>query len=311
MLWLVLVVCVAVGASLGGFIDNYVTDVCFKGKKSQAQELFGVPACLAICITIAVIFPLQVVPLQVAGILIFVGVLNSLSFLIYYKALSAENTTGAAIFIQLSPVLYFLFGWFLLGEHISPIEIIAGFFILMAPLVVILSTSKRSKKMEIRAGILLILYSTIQVIANIIFVKFSGLDEITLNSEINLFATAFFLTMLGRFLSDFVLVCIFKSWRAKFRRVAKQFKHKLIIPMAINEVMYAGVEFALRFALVIAPVAIVSVTANAFELIVTFVLGIILSIIWPVFGREKLKKRNILAHLAAILLATVGIILLQ
>jgi len=311
MLWLILVVCVAIAESLSSFIDNYITDVCFKGRKSQAQELFGVPACLIICIITAIIFPLQVVPLQVAGILILTGILNSLSFLFYYKALSDENATGAVIFLQLSPVLYFILGWFLLGEHISSTEIVAGVFILLAPLVVILSANKRSKKMEMRAATFLIMFSIIQVVANIIFVKFSGLDEIALNNEIGLFATAFFLAMFGRFISDFALVCIFKSWRAKFWRVAKQFKHKLFIPMAINEIMYAAVEFALRFALIIAPVAIVSVTANALELTITFILGIILSILWPVFGREKLKKRNILSHLAAILLAMIGIILLQ
>ena len=64
-------------------------------------------------------------------------------------------------------------------------------------------------------------------------------------------------------------------------------------------------------ALTLGPVAIVSVVANASMMILTFVLGIILTIIWPNFGREKLKKRRVLAHLVATVLAVIGIIMLQ
>ena len=63
--------------------------------------------------------------------------------------------------------------------------------------------------------------------------------------------------------------------------------------------------------LVIGTAAIVSVTANSSQLILTFVMGIILTHLWPKFGREKLNKHIVRAHLIATVLAVIGIVILQ
>ena len=310
MLWLILVIFIAVASSFSTYLDNYITDVHFKGRKPQAQKLFALPIYVITCIIIALIFPLQELPLHAIAILIGVGAINALSNILYYKALIDENSTGATIFSQLEPLLYLVLGWTLLGQHITGTEVVAFMLILLAPLIIIFSANKRSKKLEIRAITLLAIFSALQVTANIIFIKFSGLDDITVNSDVNIFATAFFFTVLGNLIADSILAVTLKSWRTRFWNVVKKAKYKYLIPAAINEIIFAPVQFAYRFALIIAPVAIVSVTANALILIVTFAMGIILSIIWPIFGREKLKKRIILAHLAAIVLTIVGILLL-
>jgi drug/metabolite transporter (DMT)-like permease len=264
------------------------------------------------CILIALIFPLQELPLQTIIILIGVGIVNSLASIFYYKALVAEDATGATIFTQLEPLLYLILGWTILGEHIAPTEILAFILILLAPLIIIFTANKRSQKLEIRAITLLAICTTMQVVANIVFIKFSGLEDIAINNnEFNIFATAIFFTMIGNLITDTSLALIFKSWRTRFWNVVKKAKHRYVIPALINEIIYAPVDLVYRFALIIAPVAIVSVATGALSLIITFALGIILSILWPTFGREKLKKRIILAHLLATVLAVMGIIILQ
>jgi len=310
MLWLILVIFVAIASSFSTYLDNYITDVHFKGRKPQAQKLFFIPTSLLTCILIALIFPLQEFPLHATLILIGVGAVNALSNILYYKALVAENSTGVTIFSQLEPLLYLTLGWIFLGQHITGTEALAFMLILLAPLVIIFSASKRTQKLEIRAVTLLATFSALQVAAAIIFVKFAGLDLVAADTNINIFATAFFFITLGSLITDLLLAVALKSWRTRFWHVVKKSKHRYLIPAIVNEILFTPAYFAQRFALIIAPVALVSVTTSALSLIFTFVMGVVLSLIWPAFGREKLKQRTILAHLAAIALIVAGIIIL-
>jgi drug/metabolite transporter (DMT)-like permease len=301
MLWLALSIFVAIASSMGGFIDNYVTDVSFKGRKPEAQKIFGIPVYFLVCLIIAIFFPL-VVPLPTALALFGAGVISALASIFYYRALKSENTTGAAIFLQLSPVLYLIAGWAILGERISPLELFAFCLIIAAPLIIIFSSGKRRKKLELRAAFLFLAYVVLAVAANIIFLN-QGADTT--------FPAAFFYFILGKFATDLTLSLIMKSWRIRFKDVLKTARWKFIVPMTINEIMFVAVDITYRLALTLAPVAIVSVLTNSVELIATFVLGLILTAIWPIFGREKLNKRTTIAHLIATVLAAAGIIILQ
>ena len=75
--------------------------------------------------------------------------------------------------------------------------------------------------------------------------------------------------------------------------------------------MTIAAEFASRWSLILGVAALASVVANVAELILTFVLGLVLSAIWPKFGREKLNRHIIIAHLLAVVLCITGIIILQ
>ena len=306
MLWIFLSILVAITMSISVFIDNYVTDVCFKGRLPQAQKFFGVPAYLLTCIITALIFPIASVEIHNALILIAAGVLSSIGSIWYYKALTTEDSTGATIFLQLAPVIYLVVGWTLLQQHISPLQILAFCLILSAPLVVIFATPKRSKKLRLRAALLIFLYLLFAVSSNLIFV---GLSSDGQSGAVTHFPTAFFYVILGKFLTDLTLMIIFRSWRKRLKLAIKTSKHKLVLPMALNEIFFIMTEIAYRLALIIAPVALVSVLTNSLQLIITFLLGIILTLIWPIFGRERLRPRIIVAHSIAIILAIAGIIL--
>ena len=91
------------------------------------------------------------------------------------------------------------------------------------------------------------------------------------------------------------------------RRKKKQF---LAATLSGTLISLAG-EFAYRQSLILGVTALASVVANASQLVITFILGIVLSLIWPKFGREKLKRHVIVAHLIAVVLCVVGVIILQ
>ena len=54
-----------------------------------------------------------------------------------------------------------------------------------------------------------------------------------------------------------------------------------------------------------------SVASDAVEPIVIFFLGLLLTLIWPKFGREKMDRKTIIVHLVATILVVVGIVLMQ
>ena len=307
MLWFLLAVFVAITAAISVFIDNYVTDVCFKGRTPQAQKIIGIPALLLACIIIPIFFPLQTIEPYLALILIGTGILTAISFIAYYKALATEDATGATIFFQLAPIFYLIVGWTLLGEHITLVQVIAFALMVTAPLVVVFCYSKRSQRLKKRAVIFIILSLLLSVAANIIFV---GVASGVGNSQSIDFLTAFFYVTLGRLIADTVFTILFRRWRVRFTNVCRTSRIKFIAPMIINNFLFIFSDLAFRLALVLGPVALVSAATNSMQLAITFFLGLILTIVWPRFGREQLRRKTILAHLTATGLVIAGIFLI-
>jgi hypothetical protein len=54
-----------------------------------------------------------------------------------------------------------------------------------------------------------------------------------------------------------------------------------------------------------------SAASDSVTPVVIFFMGIVLTLIWPKFGREKLNRKNVLVHLVATMLVVIGIVLLQ
>ena len=58
-------------------------------------------------------------------------------------------------------------------------------------------------------------------------------------------------------------------------------------------------------------VALASAASDSTTPIMIFFMGIVLTILWPNFGREKLNRKSVLVHLIATVLVVAGIILIQ
>ena len=189
------------------------------------------------------------------------------------------------------------------GEEITPRQLIAFVVIIMAPLVVIFSRRrKRMRKLELGAAGLLLAYCVFAAASGIITTRAGeGYD----------FNMVFGYFVLGRGIMDLIYYYTHPSWRKRYKYVQKTDFKRLYVSLTAAQVVFLIAEFAGRYALIVGVPALVSVTSNALELIVVFVLGIILSILVPVFGREKLSRHIVIAHLIATILAVTGIIILQ
>lgn len=306
MSWLIFVVIAVIFDSLRIFIDNYTSDVYFKDKHAVSQKLFFGYLFTIAAVIVATIsgFDFLNIPITTFALLLLAGFFHSFSGIPYYKALEIDDSTNIGIFIQLSPVLYLIFGWFLLGEAFSPLQLLAFIIILAGPLLIVFSSRKRSRKIKMRAVFYAAIYVLIDVIGNIIFVKenLSGIN----------FLTEIAIVFLGKGIGNLIIVYCRPKWRKRYKNVVKSSKKKVYRPMLFNFATTVIKDFAYRGALTTAPaVAIASVASDSAEPIVIFFMGLLLTLIWPKFGREKLQKKVILVHFIATILVVIGIVLMQ
>ncbi len=306
MNWLILVLITVIFDSTRIFIDNYISDYYFKGKGAVSQKLFYGYTFIALAVVLVLITGIDT---SDSGQIIFFflsGILNSFAGIPYYRALELDDSTNLGIFIQLAPVIYLIMSWLFLGETFSVLQLVAFAVILSAPLLIVMTTARRSRKIKLKAIFYAFLYVFIAVSANIIFVKHNALAE-------NLkFFTEMAFVFLGKGVGNLIIMYTHPKWRRRFIAVVKNSRKKVFRPLLSSCVFGVTKDFTYRAALFMAPsVALASAASDSSTPIVIFFMGILLTLIWPEFGREKLNRKSIIVHLIATILVVVGIVLIQ
>ena len=306
MNWLVVLAIAVVSDALRIFIDNYISDVYFKEKGAVSQKIVSgiVTPILGIIILIVTGFNFTEIPPVALTLLLMSGVLGSLAGIPYYKALEIDDSTNIGIFFQFSPILYLIVGWAIGDEQFSIIQLLACFIILAAPLLVVITAKKRSRKVRIKAALLAFISIIFYVASGETFIQ-GNVDGINIFSEIGL-------VLITKGLSDLLIIGSRRKLRRRLAKVVKSSRRKVLFPINISIVMRVIQEFSYRIGLIIAPsVAIASAASDAVEPAVIFFMGLLLTILWPKFGREKLQKKTVLVHFIATVLVVIGIVILR
>ena len=306
MNWLVVLAIAVVSDALRIFIDNYISDVYFKEKGAVSQKIVSgiVTPILGIIILIVTGFNFTEIPPVALTLLLMSGVLGSLAGIPYYKALEIDDSTNIGIFFQFSPILYLIVGWAIGDEQFSIIHLLACFIILAAPLLVVITAKKRSRKVRIKAALLAFISIIFYVASGETFIQ-GNVDGINIFSEIGL-------VLITKGLSDLLIIGSRRKLRRRLAKVVKSSRRKVLFPINISIVMRVIQEFSYRIGLIIAPsVAIASAASDAVEPAVIFFMGLLLTILWPKFGREKLQKKTVLVHFIATVLVVIGIVILR
>lgn len=304
MIWLILTVIAAIAAALCTFYDNYITDVFFKEKLSQSQKMFYGPAYLVTAVIMLLVLPIEPIPVLIALGLIGAGAIVSVSSITYYLALEKDDTTNVTIFQQFSPIFYLIFGRFILGEQITGGQLLAFLVVLSAPLLIIFTSRGRGKGSKIRTAGLILSNVAIAALGHTLATKFG--------QSINPLTMVLYV-MIGKGLSDITIMMIKKKWRARFKYVKKRNNNFAFWgSLTMDHVLCVAHDFCYYSALLMAPtIAVVPTIIKAATPILVFFFGIILSIIWPTFGREKVNKKSVTVRLIATTLATAGVVLMQ
>lgn len=304
MIWILLCAIAAAVSVVAMFCDNFITDTLFKGKHAQGQKVFYGPAYLITCLIMFFIFPLQSLSIETILILVAAGVITTLGAIFYYTAMSKDDTNNVTLFEQLSPLFYLVFGRFILGEHISVGQLVAFIIVLSAPILIVLTSRKRSKKAKLCTAGFVALEVGISALGHTLAAKVGGgLDP----------ATFVFYIMLGKGIGDVVEGLVVKSWRQRFFHVMrKNSGSKFWLPMIADHILYVIYDGLYYTALIIAPtIAIVPAVIKSAKPLLVFLFGVVFSILWPNFGREKINKKSVSIRLVATGLAVAGVTLMQ
>lgn len=287
------------------FLDNYVSDVYFKDRYAASQKLFYGYTYAIFGAIIAIIFHQDFNNFTWGAILLLIasGALSSIANVPYYMALEIDDSTNLGIFLQIAPILYLLINFFVFGESIGIQQLIAFCIILAGPALVILSARKRSRRLRIKAVFYVFLYVLISVIGNVIFVE--------KHADGTSFILPLALFFIGKGIMNLVIVYPNRKWLRHYRRVVKKDK-RVFRPLSLNFIFGIATDATYRIALALAPsTAIASAVADSSTPIVIFFMGIIFTLIWPKFGREKLTRKSVIVHLIATVLVAVGVILVR
>jgi drug/metabolite transporter (DMT)-like permease len=304
MLWIILCVITAALYAISTIIDNYVIDVFFKENCPQSVKTINGRFYLVMAIILLPLFGQQIGSINNAILATLAGALMSLSGIPYVLGFKNENATSAAVYFQMQPLFFLLADFFFLGQPLNGTQILGFIITLTAPIVIIFSNRRATARKHSA-------YAALMFLAHVVIAAVSGtlFAHVGSNSAVSPFAIFSFF-VLGRAISD-NLLSLLPSWRKRFKYVRRRYGAKLITPQVINLIICAAADFLYRFTLILVATSIASVVTHALELIFTFILGIILTLIWPRFGREELTRRKILAHTAAVILALTGIFILK
>lgn len=302
MQWIIFCLIAAVVFSISVFIDNYLTDVIFKSRTPQAIKAIDCVLYTILAIIIATVFGLESTPISIILLALTSGAITSLSSIFYYLALRDEEATTAAVFFQIIPILCIIADFFILGHEITLQQIFGFILVLLAPIIIAFSRRRKSmRKLEIKAFGLFMAYVIFHAIGSIGYAKAEQYNPDAM--------TLFFWFIAGRALFDTVSTILMPSYRKRIKQVIKKDKFRFIFLATATLGFTAIGDFLVRYSYNFTTTSLATVVANASELIVTFVLGIILTIIWPKFGREKLSRHIVISHLIAVILIVIGIIL--
>jgi drug/metabolite transporter (DMT)-like permease len=298
----------ALAYSFGTLINNYLVDTYLnKNKEMPAALVVFAPVGLMIPITFLVISNgvevfFQVNMYEAAGLML-AGVIGAMSWVPYFKAFREKEPTNITILMQFFPVFALIFGFMLLGQSISTVQIGAFCLIIGAALLLAVGVrTKRKRALEIRATALVVTMTFLWALSGAIYVLVARNNASVENTYI------WFLV--GMVLALILLILCKAGWRKTARSFLRTKKLRKLSIVGSYWVVYTVAEFAFRAALLAMPIAVASVVSSVSQLIITFILGLVLTLFLPKVGREELTFRTITLHLVAIVMVTTGVILI-
>jgi drug/metabolite transporter (DMT)-like permease len=296
-MWLLLAFCGPVLWAASTHIDKYLVDRFFK--TSDVGVLLVFTALIGVVALPPILAFVDVTQIGAKGIAVITiaGMLYMGAMYLYLGALQGEEASVVAPLFQAAPIFTYVLAFFLLGERLTPIQLIGGAAIICGALIVSW-TPGRGFQFK-RRMVLLMLAATLAVaIASVIFKLFAVRDE---------FWTTTFWMFVGEAIVGLAFL-LFASRRAEFLGMFRQNPGAVIGINAANELINLGGGLAARFASILGPVSIVQAIGGTTTFFV-FGFGVVLSLIAPSLGHEDLSRRSLLQKGVAALLVACGVVL--
>lgn len=301
MQWLLIALIPPALYAVSNHIDKFLLSKYFKGGQVGSLVLFSSIFSI-IALPIIYFFDRSVMNIALFGgaVLMVNGIIAVISLMCYFYALEGDDASVVVPIYQTIPVISFVLAYFILGEKLGGMEILACVLIVIGTIIISLEFEGKVK-LKLRM-ILLMLASSFLAALSVIIFKFIGVDAG--------FWTSVFWQSLGEVIFGFLLFVYVSSYRAQFLAVIKKNKFFVLGINSFNETLTLVANIIFSYLSLIAPVAIVA-TLNGTQPFFVFIFGIIITLFFPKLGKEAIGKTSLIQKFVAIVLISVGTYLIR
>lgn len=263
--------------------DKYLVERFFKESNVAVLLLFTAFVGLVLLPFIWFFEP-SVLRLGLGGIALIMlsGILYMTGMLLYLRALQSEEASVVAPFFQASPLFGYVLAYLVLGETLSGRQMAGGAMIIVGALVVSLRFGHLGGSFKARLAMLMLACGFIMAVSGLIFKIYALRVE---------FWTTIFWMFVGEAAFGAALLMV-PTYRREFLALLHANTTALLSINASNELINLGGGLGNRFALTLAPLSLVQAVGSTTTLFV-FAFGIVLSLLYPRFGREDLSGREL------------------
>jgi drug/metabolite transporter (DMT)-like permease len=303
MNWIFIALVSPLAHAVVNHLDKYLISRYVKGGSVGTLILFSALFAVVALPVIVLLEPavFHSVTIQQAIVLMINGALLVVAIMFYLYALEDEEASYVVPFFQLVPVIGFILGYFLLRETLITQQIMGALLIVAGGVVLSLELVGGRYRLKTKL-VLLMLGSSFFYAINAVIFKWIAVDQGFLNS--------LFWDLLGKFLFGVVLFFCVRSYREAFFNLLAHNKMTIISLNAINEVIALVGEAALVLAVLYAPVALVQ-SVGGLQPAFVFVLGIVITLLFPKFGKESLERKLLIQKIVGIVIMTVGVYFIE
>jgi uncharacterized membrane protein len=300
-MWLLLAFLGPVCWAVSTHIDKYLVDRYFQDSDTAVLMLFTALVGVALLPFIWWIEPAILKPAPSAILVMTIsGVLYMGAMLFYLRAIQSEEASVVAPLFQASTLFTFLLGYLFLHEKLGASQVLGGGLIVGGALGLSFRSGLNIRRFKSRLIFLMLTATFVLALSTVLFKFFAVRDD---------FWTTTFWTFVGEGLFGALLLAR-PSYRRQFAALFRRNPGAVIGINAANEVINLGAGLGVRYAALLAPVALVSAISSTTTLFV-FGIGILLTLFFPKLGREDISPGNLAKKGIGALFIAAGVILIE
>jgi drug/metabolite transporter (DMT)-like permease len=282
-------------------IDKYLVDRYFRHADTTVLMVFTALIGLPFLPAIALLDSAVLKPgASAIAVMTLSGILYMGAMLFYLRAIQREEASIVAALFQASTLFTFLLGWLFLGEKLGWVKGAGCGLIILGALVLSQGRKFSLKKFKLRLVLLMLAATFVLALSSVLFKFFAVEDD---------YWTTIFWNFLGEALFGFAILLV-PHYRRQFAHLFRKHPGAVIGVNAANELINLGGGLGVRYAMLSAPVAVVS-AISATTTFFVFAFGILLTLFAPRLGHEDLSARNLARKAAGALLITAGVALVE
>jgi len=282
-------------------IDKFLVDKYFRDSDTAVLMVFT--ALLGvIALPVIWFFDPKVLGLSLTATMVMTlsGILYMGAMLFYLRAIQSEEASVVAPLFQANTLFTFVLGVVILHELPRWQQLLGAGLVIGGALGLSLDKKLHLTSFKPRLVLLMLAATFAVALSSVVFKFFAVQDE---------FWSTTFWTFVGEGLFGAAILAL-PQYRRQFMTLFRRNPGAVIGVNAANELINLGGGLGVRYASLLAPVALVS-AISATTTFFVFLFAILLTVFFPKIGREELSARNVVQKALGGLLIMAGVVLIE